>query len=114
MKKKILTRAGRCASTLVRGLRCDGRYTGQGGGVAGFSVGFGPKLWSRRWGQVEYSLRWFPLGGFVDGGQILLSCLEEAFPRFARLRVPLTLLGLVFLAAVMVYANVGDVFRYLS
>jgi regulator of sigma E protease len=196
--------------------------------VAGFSVGFGPKLWSRRWGRVEYSLRWFPLGGFVlpalderefsavplrkrlvyflggplanflmvpplfaalnakeglsvyglfvapfeqtvaacgqllealahpkimgvvgivveggragagtglyiaislslslavlnllpipilDGGQILLSCLEEAFPRFARLRVPLTLLGLVFLAALIVYANGRDVFRYFT
>lgn len=200
--------------------------------VTGFSVGFGPKLWKRRWGQVEYSLRWFPLGGFVmpadepefssiplrkrlvfylggpvanlaaalllfavlnamkegvsiyqlfvapfgqvaelcgqiltqlpmllskpdslsgvvgivvqgsqaaaagmglyvaiwlsislavlnllplpilDGGQIVMSCLEEVFPRFARLRVPLTLLGLVFLAAVMVYANARDVVRY--
>lgn len=33
--------------------------------VASFSVGFGPKLWKRRYGQVEYSLRAFPLGGFV-------------------------------------------------
>ena len=33
--------------------------------VAGFSVGFGPKLWARRWGQVEYALRALPLGGFV-------------------------------------------------
>ncbi|HWN42111.1 MAG TPA: site-2 protease family protein [Thermoanaerobaculia bacterium] len=201
--------------------------------IAGFSVGFGPKLWSRRWGRVEYSLRWFPLGGFVlpamdelefssislrkrlvyflggplanltaalplfavlnatekglsiyqlfvapfgqtaavcrkilgllpgmlspdsimgvigivveggragagmglyiaislslslavlnllpipilDGGQIVMSCLEEAFPRFVRLRVPLTLLGLIFLAAVTVYANALDVVRYLS
>lgn len=197
--------------------------------IAGFSVGFGPKLWKRRWGQVEYSLRWFPLGGFVmpaadeaefssiplrkrlafylggplanlivalpllallnvvergpsiyalfvdpfwqaafvcgqllgallhpesvmgvvglvveggraqagaafymaiplslslaflnllpipilDGGQIVLSCLEEVFPRFTRLRVPLTLLGLVFLAAVTVYANARDILRYL-
>jgi len=183
--------------------------------IAGFSVGFGPKLWSRRWGRVEYSLRWFPLGGFVvpatdevefssiplrkrlvyflggplanlaaalpllavliatekglsiyqlfvapsqsnsmmgvvgtvveggragagmglyvaislslsmavlnllpipilDGGQIVMSCLEEAFPRFSRLRVPLTQLGLVFLAAVMVYANARDAVRYLA
>ncbi|HEX5717954.1 MAG TPA: site-2 protease family protein [Thermoanaerobaculia bacterium] len=183
--------------------------------IAGFSVGFGPKLWSRRWGRVEYSLRWFPLGGFVvpatdevefssiplrkrlvyflggplanlaaalpllavlfatekglsiyqlfvapaqsnsmmgvvgtvveggragagmglyvaislslsmavlnllpipilDGGQIVMSCLEKAFPRFSRLRVPLTQLGLVFLAAVMVYANARDVVRYLA
>ncbi|MES1242155.1 MAG: site-2 protease family protein [Acidobacteriota bacterium] len=33
--------------------------------VDSFSVGFGPKLWKRRYGQVEYSLRALPLGGFV-------------------------------------------------
>ncbi|HSS50095.1 MAG TPA: site-2 protease family protein [Thermoanaerobaculia bacterium] len=204
--------------------------------VAGFSVGFGPKLWTRRWGQVEYSLRALPLGGFVmlgvvdeeelraiplrkrlafylggplanfvstlpllsilngtargasfyqlailpfrqvasscwqvlgavaslasrpesisggvgivveggrlaqsgrgleiaislsislavfnllpipvlDGGQITLACIEEVFPRFARLRVPLTLLGMIVLAIVMVYANGHDLIHYLS
>lgn len=203
--------------------------------VAGFSVGFGPKLWARRWGQVEYSLRLFPLGGFVtpaatydyefraiplgkrlvfflggplanlaatlplfavlngsprglsffelmmapfgqlaaacwtflgllagafsqpqllsgipgiviegariaqngmaldlaiglsislailnllpipvlDGGQITMSCLEAAFPRLVSLRTPLTLLGMALLAALMIYANVQDVLRYL-
>ena len=203
--------------------------------VAGFSVGFGPKLWTRRWGQVEYSLRALPLGGFVrlavtdeeelraiplrkrlafflggplanllaalpllsilnvtargwsfyqlviapfrqiaatcwqilgvlanlpsrpealsgvigivveggrlaqggrgleiaislsvslavfnllpipvlDGGQITMACLEEAFPRFAKLRVPLTLLGMIVLAALMAYANGHDLIHYL-
>ena len=33
--------------------------------VAGFSVGLGPKIWSRRWGRTEYVLRALPLGGFV-------------------------------------------------
>jgi len=33
--------------------------------VEGFSVGFGPKVWARRWSLTEYSLRAFPLGGFV-------------------------------------------------
>ena len=33
--------------------------------VAGFAVGFGPRVWSRRRGGTEYSLRAFPLGGFV-------------------------------------------------
>lgn len=201
--------------------------------VAGFSVGFGPKLWARRWGQVEYALRALPLGGFVapaitdeeelraiplrkrlvfylggplanlvaalplfavlngttrglsfqqlvvapffqvaaacwhllevipklfvrpeslsgvigivveggrlartgmaldiaislsislavlnllpipvlDGGQITMACLEKAFPRFERLRVPLTVLGLVALATLMIYTNVHDVVR---
>jgi len=202
--------------------------------VAGFSVGLGPKLWARRWGQVEYSLRALPLGGFVtpavtdedefraiplrkrlvfflggplanlaatlplfavlngraggpsfynlivapfgqvaeacgellgalgglfsrpaaisgvvgivvqggqiaqagramdvaislsislavlnllpipvlDGGQITMGCLEKAFPRMVRLRVPLTLMGMLGLVALMVYANVHDVIRY--
>jgi regulator of sigma E protease len=201
--------------------------------VAGFSVGFGPKLWKRRYGQVEYSLRALPLGGFVapaidewefsaiplhkrlifffggplanflvtlpifavlnvlehgvsvyhllfapfeqlfaacwqllgmlpvlftrpeslsgvvgivieggrlaqagmvlelglslsislavlnllpipvlDGGQITMSCLEAIFPRLVRLRAPLTLLGLIVLAVLMVYANGQDVVRY--
>lgn len=201
--------------------------------VASFSVGFGPKLWKRRYGRVEYSLRAFPLGGFVvpavddwefsaiplnkrltyflggplanllvtlpifavlnvlelgvsvynllvapfgqlfaacwqllgmlpgmltqpeslrgvvgivveggqfaqagmilefglslsislavlnllpipvlDGGQITMSCLEAILPRLARLRVPLTLLGLVLLAGLMVYSNGNDMMRY--
>ena len=202
--------------------------------VAGFAVGLGPKVWVRRWGQVEYSLRAFPLGGFVtpaitdedefraiplrkrlvfflggplanlaatlplfavlngfangpsfynfivapfwqvaaacgqllgalggmfsrpealsgvvgivveggklaqagramdvaislsislavlnllpipvlDGGQITMSCLEKAFPRLVRLRVPLTVMGMLVLAGLMVYANVHDAIRY--
>jgi regulator of sigma E protease len=202
--------------------------------VAGFSVGFGPKLWSRRWGRTEYALRALPLGGYVlpavedpeefrafalsrrllyflggplanlaaalplfallngtrgplgalllapfeqvagacrqllsfipglfvhpqgltgvigimreggqaaatghllelalsltislavlnllpipvlDGGQILLGVLEEIFPRLVRLRVPLTLMGMVLLVGVMVYANVQDVRHWLA
>src|SRR5206468_12947471 len=38
---------------------------GAGIPVAGFSVGLGPKILSRRWGRTEYSLRALPLGGFV-------------------------------------------------
>lgn len=200
--------------------------------VAGFSVGLGPRLWKRRYGRVEYSLRALPLGGFVvpavdewefstiplpkriafflggplanllvtlpafavlnvlergvsvhhllvapveqlfaacaqllgmlaglftrpelmgvvgivveggrlaqaglvlelgislsislavlnllpipilDGGQITMACLEALFPRLVRLRAPLTLLGLIVLAVLMVYANGHDVVRY--
>ena len=204
--------------------------------VAAFAVGFGPRVWSRRWGGTEYSLRALPLGGFVlpavdgdaefraiglrrrlvfflggplanlivalplfaalnslrsgfsfhavlvaplgqvlatcwkmlgslaglftdpaslsgvigivvqggqmaetglllelaislsvslavlnllpvpvlDGGQILLGCLEEAFPRLVRLRPAATLLGVVLLGGLMIYANVQDVARYLG
>jgi regulator of sigma E protease len=48
----------------------------------------------------------------LDGGQVLMSCLEKLFPRLVRLRVPLTVMGMAVLAAVMVYANVHDVVRY--
>jgi regulator of sigma E protease len=198
--------------------------------VAGFSVGFGPQVWSRRWGRTEYALRMLPLGGYVlpavtdpeefrafalsrrlvyflggplanlaaalplsalqngsphglfapftqvagacwrvllslpslfarpelisgiigimreggraaaagrsvelalslsvslavlnllpipvlDGGQILMSSLEELFPRLVRLRVPLTVVGMVLLASLMIYTNVHDVFRWLA
>lgn len=202
--------------------------------VAEFAVGFGPKLWSRRWGRTEYALRALPLGGFVlpdiadpeafrafalrkrllyflggplanlaaalplfailnvsryglsvsaillapfeqvaqaswqvltalsgilsrpesiegaigivreggrvaaaghgielalslsislavlnllpipvlDGGQILMGILEELFPRLIRLRVPLTVFGLVLLTSVMLFANAHDVVRW--
>lgn len=202
--------------------------------VSGFSVGLGPRFWSRRWGRTEYVLRALPLGGFVvpgvdsdsefraialrrrlafflggplanlvvavplfgalnalkggfsvysvvvapfgqvmvacwqllcflprmlagpglltgavgvvveggrlvqagmvvelaislsislavlnllpipvlDGGQILMSCLEEAFPRVIRLRVASTILGLIVLAGLTIYANAQDVIRY--
>lgn len=30
-----------------------------------FSIGFGPKLFAKQWGETEYSLRLVPLGGFV-------------------------------------------------
>lgn len=30
-----------------------------------FSIGFGPALWHKRWGETEYRLAVFPLGGYV-------------------------------------------------
>jgi membrane-associated protease RseP (regulator of RpoE activity) len=47
----------------------------------------------------------------LDGGQIVMSCAEEMFPRLTRLRVPLTVLGMLLLVALMIYANVQDVIR---
>lgn len=44
--------------------------------VEEFGVGFGPELLSRRWGETRYSLRLFPLGGFVR----MLGEEEEAVP----------------------------------
>lgn len=37
----------------------------QGIHVSKFAIGFGPSLWSYKPGDVEYSVRAFPLGGFV-------------------------------------------------
>src|SRR5215467_1846072 len=36
-----------------------------GVGVLTFSVGFGPKLWVKKKGETEYTLRAIPLGGYV-------------------------------------------------
>lgn len=36
-----------------------------GVGVLTFSVGFGPKIWSRKFEETEYALSAFPLGGYV-------------------------------------------------
>ncbi|HSV31240.1 MAG TPA: RIP metalloprotease RseP [Atribacteraceae bacterium] len=33
--------------------------------VFSFAIGYGPKLWSKTSSQTEYSIRLFPLGGFV-------------------------------------------------
>ena len=30
-----------------------------------FSIGFGPRLWAKRWGETEYRLSALPLGGYV-------------------------------------------------
>jgi len=36
-----------------------------GVGVLTFSLGFGPRLVGRKWGETEYQISVFPLGGFV-------------------------------------------------
>src|SRR5690606_31275150 len=33
--------------------------------VERFSIGFGPILWSRKWGETEYALSAIPFGGYV-------------------------------------------------
>ena len=35
-------------------------------GVKAFSLGFGPRLWKKTWGQTEYRLSALPLGGYVQ------------------------------------------------
>jgi len=47
----------------------------------------------------------------LDGGQIVMGCLEDAFPRLVRFRGALTAVGVFFLVGLMIYANVKDVVR---
>jgi membrane-associated protease RseP (regulator of RpoE activity) len=48
----------------------------------------------------------------LDGGQILMSCLEAAFPSLIRLRAVSSALGMLLLAGLMIYVNLHDVIRY--
>lgn len=34
-------------------------------GVYEFAIGMGPRLFGKKWGETEYSVRLFPIGGFV-------------------------------------------------
>jgi regulator of sigma E protease len=89
-------------------------------GVVGIVVGGGHILLDGRGLELALSLtvslallNLLPIP-VLDGGQILLGCLEEISPRFLAWRVPLTVLGLAVLALVMIYANVQDVLRLLG
>ena len=48
-----------------------------GVGVLKFSLGFGPKIVSKKVGETEYALSWIPLGGFV---KLLGESGNEALP----------------------------------
>ncbi|MFW5734582.1 MAG: RIP metalloprotease RseP [Oceanidesulfovibrio sp.] len=51
-----------------------------GMGVKTFSLGFGPKIFAKRYGQTEYRLSWIPLGGYVSlVGEREDKQLEEGF-----------------------------------
>src|SRR5919206_3212043 len=46
--------------------------------VETFSVGFGKRIWGRRWGTTDYRLSLIPLGGYVKlGGDESNAGLEE-------------------------------------
>ncbi|MGF3055720.1 M50 family metallopeptidase [Microbacterium sp. YY-01] len=34
--------------------------------VGQYMIGFGPRLWSRRWGSTEYGVKALPLGGYIS------------------------------------------------
>lgn len=37
----------------------------RGVGVESFAIGMGPRMVSWKWGGIDFSFRWFPVGGFV-------------------------------------------------
>jgi regulator of sigma E protease len=46
--------------------------------VETFSVGFGKRIWGRRWGTTDYRLSLIPLGGYVKlGGDDSNAGIEE-------------------------------------
>lgn len=56
-----------------------------GVGVLTFSVGFGPKIWTKKMGETEYALSAFPLGGYVKmvgedpGEEVQPADIERSF-----------------------------------
>lgn len=47
--------------------------------VKTFSIGFGRKLWKRRWGETEYAIGWIPFGGYVQLTGMHSREMEEIF-----------------------------------
>ncbi len=58
--------------------------------VEKFSLGFGHKLIGKKWGETEYCISWFPLGGFVQllGQEPDDEIPEEDAPRAYRNKEP--------------------------
>ncbi len=54
-----------------------------------------------------------PIPG-LDGGKILLALLERIHPKLLKVQVPLTIIGLVFILGLMIYATIMDIGRLLS
>ena len=101
-------------------------------GVRTFSLGFGPKLLTRRWGKTDYCLSLVPLGGYVslvgeeqdpeqepeeDPEPGLFTEQEEFFRRPAWQRLLVVLAGpvsnfvLAFLICWGVFWGVGEMYR---
>ncbi|MFP4211778.1 MAG: RIP metalloprotease RseP [Alkalispirochaeta sp.] len=51
--------------------------------VEAFSVGWGRKIWSRRFGETDYRLSWLPIGGYckMQGEHALLRAWQERSSR---------------------------------
>jgi regulator of sigma E protease len=86
-----------------------------GVGVLKFSLGFGPKIVSKKVGETEYALSWIPLGGFVkllgESGTEELSPEDEKrsfYKQATWKRMLIVLAGPVFnfLLAIVIFAIV--------
>ncbi len=72
-----------------------------------FSLGFPPKLWSRKWGETEYQIAWIPLGGFVKmSGMADESFAEEIDPKDPRGFMAQPFLNKVFIISAGVIMNI--------
>jgi len=87
-------------------------------GVLEFAIGFGPAIWAKKRGKTRYSLRLFPLGGYVrlagEGPEIGDYAPEETYygrPAWVRFLVALSgpafNLALAFLLALGAFLFIG-------
>lgn len=51
-----------------------------GVGVDSFAIGMGPRMYSWKWGGIDFSLRWLPVGGFVKLRGMIAEEPEEEKP----------------------------------
>lgn len=72
-----------------------------------FSIGFGPKIFSKKWGDTEFCLSLFPLGGYVALPQLMDAKAIEG-----QYKVPQNLPALTTFDRVLV-ASMGAVFNLL-
>ncbi len=68
----------------------------QGIYVDGFSIGFGPSIIQKRYKNITYSLRAFPLGGFVSFPDEEINNIDPKDPNLLKNRVNVTTIGIPF------------------
>lgn len=83
-------------------------------GVNEFSIGFGPKIIQKKWGDTVYSLRWIPLGGYVAiDGEGEESEKENSFAKKNVFqKVAILLAGATFNAILSIVIFVSIAFTY--
>ncbi len=83
-----------------------------------FAIGFGPAVWRRKWGETQYALRVFPLGGFVRlAGEDARSEEDQQVPqdRLFVAKPPLLRMAIIFAGPLMnIIAAVFLMIAYVS